>query len=258
MDRTSRPNASYIGDWCCDNWCYVDQSCPTAVASTLVPGLYYSSTGCDAVNPPAANAVCPYSCGCASNTGFPFTDAKFSNRNFFPLSYGNTCNAWEKEHCAEMWPGADDPGGWCCEEWCYVDSKCPTAIPSWQNASAQPLYWSFLACGGEEAPVNATSSPAPAPAPALAANDDTCKWEPEVSCLCTGSNAGFPFDVPPLYSDMSLFPLTYGTSCSAWEMDKCNEMWPNSDNIGDWCCQVRRGPSFSFFCGGEGLRHAIP
>lgn len=27
---TRGPNASHIGDWCCDNWCYVDNSCATA------------------------------------------------------------------------------------------------------------------------------------------------------------------------------------------------------------------------------------
>lgn len=77
----------------------------------------------------------------ALTKGFPFTDAKFTNRTLFPLTYGNTCKAWEKDYCADMWPGTNDPGGWCCEDWCYVNASCPTAVPSWQNASAEAMWW---------------------------------------------------------------------------------------------------------------------
>jgi hypothetical protein len=31
-----------------------------------------------------------------------------------------------------------------------------------------------------------------------------------VACGCTGKNDGFPFDVPPLYSNASLFDPDYG------------------------------------------------
>jgi hypothetical protein len=59
-----------------------------------------------------------------------------------------------------------------------------------------------------------------------------------VACGCTGTNAGFPFDVPPLYTDATIFDLNYGESCNAWEASKCNEMWPENDELGDWCCTV--------------------
>lgn len=232
--RTSRPNATHVGDWCCDSWCYVDQSCSTAVESTLVSGLYWSSTSCV-----QSNATCPYACGCKSNGGFPFTETAYLNRTMFPTTYGNTCKAWEKDYCAEMWPGANDPGAWCCEEWCYVDEQCPTAIKSWANSSSTngSLYWSYLACGGDDDATNSTSTPA-APTPTTnAKTEETCKWEPDVSCKCTGTNEGFPFDTRPLYSDSSLFPATYGESCKAWETDKCDKMWPSQDAVGDWCCQ---------------------
>ena len=137
-----------------------------------------------------------------------------------------------------MWPGTNDPGNWCCEQWCYVDSQCPTALPSWQNGSATPLFWSYLACDADRNLTAATSAtPASAVAVAATAAADTCKWEPEVACGCSGSNVGFPFTEAPLYSNATLFPTDYGTACKAWETDRCSEMWPANDNVGDWCCQ---------------------
>jgi hypothetical protein len=30
--------------------------------------------------------------------------------------------------------------------------------------------------------------------------------------------------------------LDYGKSCKAWETNSCNNMWPENDELGDWCC----------------------
>ena len=90
---------------------------------------------------------------------------------------------------------------------------------------------SYKACNG----TSSATTPAPAPAPAPA-SEETCKWEPQEKCGCTGSNAGFPFN-DTLFNNKTLFPTNYGNTCAAWEMSKCNEMWPMQDNIGDWCCQ---------------------
>ena len=54
---------------------------------------------------------------CKGNAGFRFDKLEFSNPTYFPKDYGNTCKAWEKDHCADMWPADDEPGTWCCEEW---------------------------------------------------------------------------------------------------------------------------------------------
>ena len=127
----------------------------------------------------------------------------------------------------------DDPGAWCCEEWCYVDASCPTAIPSWTNSTpgGTTLYWSYLSCDiADVDPVAAAALLDEDP------EDQVCKWEPEVSCECTGSNSGFPFDEAPLYNNASLFPADYGTSCTAWELDECAAMWPSVDDLGAWCC----------------------
>ena len=92
-------------------------------------------------------------------------------------------------------------------------------------------YWSYLSCDiADVDPVAAAALLEEDP------EDEVCKWEPEVSCECTGSNAGFPFHEAPLYNNASLFPANYGTSCTAWEMDNCAAMWPGVDDLGAWCC----------------------
>jgi len=35
-----------MGIWCCQSWCYVDASCPSAQVSVSKPGLYYSYVAC--------------------------------------------------------------------------------------------------------------------------------------------------------------------------------------------------------------------
>lgn len=40
-----KPGAK-MGIWCCQSWCYVDASCPSATPSVDKPGLYYSYAAC--------------------------------------------------------------------------------------------------------------------------------------------------------------------------------------------------------------------
>lgn len=35
-----------MGIWCCQSWCYVDSSCPSAAPSVDLPGLYWSYAAC--------------------------------------------------------------------------------------------------------------------------------------------------------------------------------------------------------------------
>jgi len=44
-------------------------------------------------------------------------------------------------------------GIWCCQNWCYVDASCPSAIP----ASVAGFYWSYAACA--ESPTLLRSCP---------------------------------------------------------------------------------------------------
>jgi hypothetical protein len=70
------PNASYVSDWCCDAWCYVDSTCASAEQSQIVTGLYYSMDATDSsgtllsiATPSDSGATCPYSCPCTNNSG---------------------------------------------------------------------------------------------------------------------------------------------------------------------------------------------
>jgi hypothetical protein len=58
-----------------------------------------------------------------------------------------------------------------------VDAQCPTALPSFQNASATRLFWSYKTCNGSDADA-AAANPATAPAAAatVAAEGEVCKW----------------------------------------------------------------------------------
>ena len=51
------PNCS-AGLWCCRPWCYVSESCPSAVPDILVPGLFYSYEACSP--DPDIFWKCPY------------------------------------------------------------------------------------------------------------------------------------------------------------------------------------------------------
>ena len=44
--ETTYPNAAH-DMWCCMSWCWVDQSCPHARASTQWPGKFFSTAGCE-------------------------------------------------------------------------------------------------------------------------------------------------------------------------------------------------------------------
>lgn len=47
-----------LGLWCCRQWCYVDESCPSAKASSVQNGLYYSYFSCP--DKQAELATCPW------------------------------------------------------------------------------------------------------------------------------------------------------------------------------------------------------
>lgn len=47
-----------VGLWCCQKWCYVDASCPSAQQSMENPSLYYTYTACE--DSPEVLATCPW------------------------------------------------------------------------------------------------------------------------------------------------------------------------------------------------------
>jgi len=47
-----------MGIWCCQSWCYVDASCPSAAPSVTKPELYYSYVACE--DSPEQLKQCPW------------------------------------------------------------------------------------------------------------------------------------------------------------------------------------------------------
>eukprot|EP00928_Gymnodinium_smaydae_P003837 TRINITY_DN11355_c0_g1_i1.p1 TRINITY_DN11355_c0_g1~~TRINITY_DN11355_c0_g1_i1.p1 ORF type:complete len:915 (-),score=107.58 TRINITY_DN11355_c0_g1_i1:335-3022(-) len=126
------------GMWCCQNWCYVDEECPSASASWILPGYFYSYSVCEDEGP--ALSECKYSDDCkplGKNTGF-----SADNITKFGADYGTSCKAWDKDTCAKNYAGSN-VSDWCCDSWAYVNKSCPAAIPS---TISEGLFWSDLIC----------------------------------------------------------------------------------------------------------------
>lgn len=54
----SAANVTDTGTWCCMSWCYVNEKCPLAGASSGMEGLYYSYAACE--DDPQKVLNCPY------------------------------------------------------------------------------------------------------------------------------------------------------------------------------------------------------
>ncbi|CAE7728459.1 unnamed protein product [Symbiodinium pilosum] len=137
------PGATH-GMWCCMSWCWVDKTCPTARASTVWPGNFWSDTKCEM----DAEIVsgCPWdlaACSCrqlpSGTLPSPFAD-----------NYGSSCNAWDSVSCKDTWFHNPNSGWntsadheWCCDSWCYVNTSCPIARQSWLGTG---YYFSYETC----------------------------------------------------------------------------------------------------------------
>lgn len=176
--------ADYCADsWCQSRWCYVDPSCPSAV--TFTPGwaspgvsVTYSYETCGNpncwVNPDAAG--CPFDpehrcdgtdpCKCLyGEGGLPESMYKGGTHENSPIigEYGASCSAmdmvagtpWFDDYC-DVSKGADIcANSWCLQKWCYVDQKCPGAIPinsGWwaPDMKDTTMYYSYTTCGNPD------------------------------------------------------------------------------------------------------------
>ena len=59
--RTTFPGATH-DMWCCESWCWVNESCPAAYSSTLFLGYFWTDQHCQ--NNAEAISSCPYSSAC--------------------------------------------------------------------------------------------------------------------------------------------------------------------------------------------------
>lgn len=207
-----------IGSFCCETWCWVKSTCSTSVASTVWPGLYWSTLQCS--DDQMLVSTCPYkkytgltaaeeaaACACTQQSPVQLTNGRRRAGKAFPATYGTTCAAWDAVDCASYFP-ADTPNIWCCRSWCYVDAACPSAKPS---LLVFGQYWSY----------------------------ETCPADGAVLASCAHSNACQPTGVNTGV-DTTKFGITYGKTCKAWDATNCKEWYGGTDlwneTNKDWCC----------------------
>jgi hypothetical protein len=212
--------ADMVDSWCCESWCYVDQSCPTAVADTLnddrIGTRWRSRDVC--LSDPLLLADCPYKpdpkstsiltsgCSCL-NVTMPSSLLPSGT----PLNYGSFCQSWDYEKCEIYRPNRSN-GVDCCKSWCWVNN---TTCPNAQESTVWPgHYFSDASCSFEVDKLL------------------NCKWNKTV-CACLG--------VSPKFS-LSSFQPDYGSSCKAWDSENCANRWSDvpaalwDSTSHDWCC----------------------
>merc|ERR1719350_361631 len=118
--------------WCCQSWCYVDEACPSANPSLIIPGYFWSYQAC----PDNGNllASCSYSNVCrptGANTGLRTTSPQYVAAN----NYGTSCGNWDAQNCASWYSNtaswaAERAHNWCCKSWAFVSETCPIAVRS--------------------------------------------------------------------------------------------------------------------------------
>lgn len=253
-----KDGGSSLGLWCCKQWCYVPDSCPSAEKSAAAKGLHYSYYACPDV--PEEITRCPWKepidfhgdplpltsqaskaleklpkkCSCVSNdletetvNGKEMIVHKDGSK--FPANYGESCQAWESESAACK--GKAYPPAYCPEPWCYVDADCETADAKKSlYFPGTELTYSYQTCGG----VDAFTAQA-----CFAKNEtdcqDPCAWNTDSGkalcqnklCQCTGINTGV---------DVEEFGEGYGNSCMAHDQESC-ENWGDESELGLWCCK---------------------
>lgn len=158
------------------------------------------------VNLAAVATTVPNTCTCTNPT-IPTAVA-----STYGTGYGTSCSAWDETNCGDLW-GNLTVGAWCCRPWCYASSDCPDAYSS-QAIPGQ--FFSYAAC-------NAVTTPAPS----------TCQWtavaQANDPCKCLNKGALFSSAM------RNKFSLSYGESCSAWDMQNCATNY-RADQVDSWCC----------------------
>jgi len=141
-----------------------------------------------------AHAACP----CTGNGGV-------SDGSTYPVSIGNTCDAWDNmgSYCTDA-SSASYGSDWCTDDWCYVDpDNCDEPVYKSSYFPGVTLYFSYKSCD-----------------PTFAGNT----WVG--FCECTGNEGA---------SDGSTYPLNIGRSCAAWDHMGSYCQTGGSSFGSDWC-----------------------
>ena len=170
-------------NWCQVPWCYVSESCVSAVRSEVFNGsslLHYSYDACgnapDCYNSFASDPRCPYDptgdgtfvvhkgagCECLFYgtalpsdvyLSFPAEDpGRYANMSFIHI-LGTTCAAWDQmpgtpwaHYCPQSADWCHSSYNWCQLPWCFVGEGCSSKLSLPEFAGSAAAYYSYDTC----------------------------------------------------------------------------------------------------------------
>ncbi|CAJ1363207.1 unnamed protein product, partial [Effrenium voratum] len=256
-------------NWCQLPWCYVGQECASKIPTLVFEGAdatFYSYDTCFSTPnclEDHTHSSCPYDrkktgwatssdckngwtdvCTCAYQGSVLPADLYGQQQGLADMAnialYGTSCAAWDQipgtpwsHKCP---PGSDWSGelNWCQVPWCYVNSSCPSRMPSKLFGS---VFFSYDTCGN---------------APDCYGGVDKCPFDPHGmqrytvhkanGCECTFHGGhlppeaymSFPEAEPGKFQNLSSISI-YGTTCAAWDQMPTSP-WASYCPLGaDWC-----------------------
>lgn len=166
----------------------------------------------------------------------------------FPANYGSSCKAWDEE----AHPACKDKHhapSWCQAEWCYVDPTCveettheDSDVRQTVQFGKQELFYSYAACGAVD---TATPEHCLMRDKAACMETASCAWQAAQelcqSALCQCQHT----ELPASANGTANFAADYGSTCGAWDHDRCRAFGENEDesmgksadeSLGLWCC----------------------
>eukprot|EP00438_Fugacium_kawagutii_P022667 Skav224891 [mRNA] locus=scaffold1112:314860:321803:+ [translate_table: standard] len=255
-------------NWCQLPWCYVGAECSSKLSSTVFEGaidIFYSYDTCFSTpdcRQDDLNENCPYDSrvfGWATNAdckhgwsdvcdclyqGSTLPEMLYGELdNFSSIAlYGTSCAAWDHvpgtplaHHCV---PGSDwsRDKNWCQVPWCYVNSSCPTRLPS-RVFPGGTVFYSYDTCGN--APNCYDDMDRKCPFDPYKSKSYTVH-QPDCECVFHGRHLppevylSFAQAQPDRFQNLSHVSL-YGTTCAAWDQMP-NSPWASDCPLdADWC-----------------------
>ena len=170
-------------NWCQIPWCYVSETCVSAIKSQVFNGssvMHYSYDACgnapDCYNDFEGNSQCPYDptgqgtfmvhkgggCECLFQGielpgsvywSYPLTDpGKYANLSYVRI-VGTTCAAWDQipgtpwaQYCPAEADWCHSSYNWCQLPWCFVGASCETKREIPEFAGSLAAYYSYDTC----------------------------------------------------------------------------------------------------------------
>ena len=187
-----------LGGWCCQSWCYVSRECPSARLSSASPeSLLFYS----------------YSPTDCQSTPDEQCLGRYATSGEDTFEGTEEASSQEKELAEDDEDDDDDKNKIACPGFRLDQSGARLRLTDVTNSSAGEFIHDALKsafCSTKDSSTEA----------AVKATQE--------SCPCTGSNTGL---------DLDTLGTSYGTSCAPWDAGRCESLWGNTTELGNWCCQ---------------------